>query len=176
MTTTSPSTAPTTRVMARASDVGAVAEGAAEDDEKVHTQPSRALVRTSDARAMRMRRDMLDCTDASFVPAAGSAVERLAALERELRMILGDDVVEDALRLEDVIVDGSRSGGDGEHLRDDGDYNDVAVFEPSTSPALSSPVVVEDVAPTTRDSASTSDADIEEPRRCLLYTSDAADE
>ena len=167
MTTTSPSTAPTTRVMARASDVGAVAEGAAEDAEKVHTQPSRALVRTSDARAMRMRRDMLDCTDASFVPAAGSAVERLAALERELRMILGDDVVEDALRLEDVIVDVSRSGGDSGDLRDDGDHDDVAVFEPSSLPALSSPVVVEDVAPTTRDSASTSDADIEEPRRTL---------
>ena len=148
------------------------AQSLARHGDTTKVQPSaRALVRTSDAHAMRMRRDMLDA-EAPFVPASGSAVERLAALERELRMILGDDVVEEALRLEDA-------GGDGDACEEDLASSAVA---PSLTTMMSSSVLVsvgveEDVeTPELRDVASTSETTVEAPDVVRASTTEDTDE
>lgn len=134
-------------------------------------QPSaRALVRTSDAHAMRTRCELLDA-DAPFVPASGSAVERLAALERELRMILGDDVVEEALRLEDA-------GGDGDAREEDVASAAVAPSLTMISSSVSGSVgVEEDVeTPGVRDVTSTSETTVEAPDVVRASTTEDTDE
>jgi len=148
------------------------AQSLARHGDTTKVQPSaRALVRTSDAHAMRMRRDMLDA-EAPFVPASGSAIERLAALERELRMILGDDVVEEALRLED-------EGGDGDACEEDVASSAMA---PSLTTMISSSVLVsaeveEDVeTPELRDVASTSETTVEAPDVVRASTTEDTDE
>lgn len=147
------------------------AQSLARHDDTTKVQPSaRALVRTSDAHAMRMRRDMLDA-EAPFVPASGSAVERLAALERELRMILGDDVVEEALRLEDA-------GGVGDACEEDVASSAVAPsLTMMSSSVLVSAGVEEDVeTPVLRDVASTCETTVEAPDVVRASTTEDTDE